>query len=386
MPARILNREALLSDVAGAARSRRALALDLADVALAAADPADATEGAVRSLRIQPASVLAVGKASAAMVEGARRVHDLPRGLILGGTAPGLRALPFDHPTPHDEAPRAAAEIAALRGPVLLLLSGGASSMLCEPAAGLTIADLQAAWKTLVDSGLSIGPINALRSALDQLKGGGLARRLPPGSACVVLSDVPGHGPEVVGSGPCSPSPTQLPPPPPGLSDPVRAALRSWTPPPPPPPMPLVVAADNASVRRALADAARARGLDVDERPAPFAGEAREAGRRFAAGERARIAGGETTVTLAPEPGRGGRNQEFALGAQRGLVLALATDGADGTSGSAGGLVDDRVRAHPGLAEHLSRSDVDTFLRAAGGRLETGRTGTNVADLAIYLP
>jgi glycerate-2-kinase len=92
--------------------------------------------------------------------------------------------------------------------------------------------------------------------------------------------------------------------------------------------------------------------------------------------------------------GRGGRNQEFVLGAASvhadGLVLSLGTDGVDGSSDAAGALLDEAViteAARAGLdpESYLTRNDSDRFFGAAGGRLETGPTGTNVADLQLCL-
>lgn len=398
MPARIQNRATLLAGLSGEDRRRRALALDLADEALAAADPQPATASILRRWKDEgwppgPVQVLAVGKAAGAMTAAAQQTLEVLGGFALGREAEGLVSLPADHPLPHPCAPEAATTLRrGLHGPALVLLSGGGSSMLCDPAEGLDIDDLRHSHDVLLRSGLPIDAMNAIRAALDRLKGGGLAQLLAAGSRAVLLSDVPGHGPDVVASGPLSPAralPPQLPP---GLRSRVLEHLQRWTPPSPPPLIPVAVAADNATVRRALADAARAKGLTVQEVEEPLRGEAREAGEAFSQGPIARVAGGETPVRVLGD-GVGGRNQEFALGAFEGggLVLSLATDGIDGPSGSAGAVVDDALRRrardlglHP--AEWLARSDADPFLRALNGRLETGPTGTNVADLALYLP
>jgi glycerate-2-kinase len=137
-----------------------------------------------------------------------------------------------------------------------------------------------------------------------------------------------------------------------------------------------------------------------------LAGEAAAAARLLVArgralgGERvALVLGGETTVTLGPESGRGGRNQELALAAARELagggdgelVLTLASDGEDGPTSAAGGIVDgtsweklERAGAEPAAA--LARHDSNRALAALpGALLETGNTGTNVGDLAVYL-
>ena len=397
MPAHIRNRDALLADLGEEDRRRRALALDLADEALAAADPGRATRAILEGWREggwpgRPVQVLAVGKAAGAMAAAAREALEVPGGFALGGEADGLVSLASSHPLPHRRAPEAAATLRrGLAGPVLVLLSGGGSAALCDPVEGLDIDDLRHSHGVLLRSGLPVDEMNAIRAAMDRLKGGGLAHLLAPGSRAVILCDVPGHGPDVVASGPLSPA-RALPSLPPGLRPHVAEHLGRWRPPPPPPPITTAVAADNATVRRALAESARARGLSVHEVHTPLGGEARIAGEAFARGDVARVAGGETTVRVRGD-GVGGRNQEFALGAfgGRGLVLALASDGVDGPSGSAGAVVDDALRRrasdlHMEPEAWLARNDADPFLRALGGRLETGPTGTNVADLALYLP
>ncbi len=130
-------------------------------------------------------------------------------------------------------------------------------------------------------------------------------------------------------------------------------------------------------------------------------GEARDAGEAFVA--RARATGatvvvwsGETTVALPSDGpvGRGGRSQELVLGASRRieqeLVLSFGTDGVDGTSGAAGALFDERARAaaeHAGLDAdaHLAAHDADAFFARTGTRVVTGATGTNVADVIIFV-
>jgi hydroxypyruvate reductase len=109
------------------------------------------------------------------------------------------------------------------------------------------------------------------------------------------------------------------------------------------------------------------------------------------------LAGGETTVTLGASPGRGGRNQEFALAAALELagavgvaVLSGGTDGTDGPTDAAGGLVDGGTAERAQSAKldaqrHLDGHDAYPLLQAVGDLLTTGPTGTNVMDVAIGL-
>lgn len=361
-PSPIRNRARLLAEVAGPARALRADALDRVEAALAAVDPERCTATLVGRWQAagwprEPVTILAFGKAAAGM---ARAGLQLPvrGGVVIGRDLPDLDPLEcFEggHPLPCDEADRHAGRVEAWArgdGPVVLLVSGGGSSMLCAPKPGVSVGDLRQRWTDAMHAGWDIARLNALRVAHDRLKGGGLARLLAGRDVrCAVLSDVPGHPPELVASGPHAGLPAQ-------------------------------VAADWST-------AVLAAGGQPGE---PLRGEARELGERLAGGP-ACVAGGETTVTVLGS-GRGGRNQEVALGAHRslddGLVLALGTDGVDGSSDAAGALLDGAVLARAaqlGLdpEDHLRRNDSHAFFAAAGGRIETGPTGTNVADLYLRL-
>jgi hydroxypyruvate reductase len=171
----------------------------------------------------------------------------------------------------------------------------------------------------------------------------------------------------------------------------------------------MVLLAGVRTAGRAVAAELRRLGFTVEE--GDLAGEAAAAGEDLVTqgqalqGERvARVLGGESTVTLGPGSGVGGRNQELALAAARALagspdeaVLALASDGEDGTTGAAGAVVDGgtweairRAGIDPGAA--LRRHDSHTALAAlsgmsggSGALLSTGPTGTNTADVAVYL-
>ncbi len=235
--------------------------------------------------------------------------------------------------------------------------------MLELPRRGFDLHAVQRRTRELMDEGADITRLNRERTAMSRLKGGGLARAIAPARIVnLVISDVPGHGPELVASGP-----TVLP----------GAITR--------------VVADN---RTACEAAARAIGVECSSDL--LCGPAREAGRRLVAGPCGgpRVVGGETTVEVLG-PGRGGRCQELVLGAaeglRSGLLLAVGTDGIDGRSEAAGALLDEAVllrASELGLDPRafLARSDSARFFEQAGGALISGPTGTNVADLCLYLP
>ncbi len=389
--------------------------------------------------------LVAVGKAAVRMTEGALWVlgdavadgvvlvpdgthHDRPTVLP---SRLELRVGGHPVPTPEGEAAaRGVAELVRTCGPdepLLVLLSGGGSSLLSLPASPLTLDDLAATGQVLLAAGLPIEEVNLVRRHLEVLKGGGLGALA--GAADVrglVLSDVPGDDPAVVASGPLSPDGSA-----PadaarvlrerGLWSEVPAAVRAHlertvgegqgerpTEERSKPDGPVVVAGGGRALEGAAA-AARRRGYSVPVLTAGLRGEARAAGRGLArVGLAVRdglgpvqppaclLAAGETTVRVVGG-GRGGRNQELATAAaialegQPGVAVAsLGTDGVDGPTDAAGGWADGDTAgrgASAGVdpARALADNDSYGFLAAAGGLLRTGPTGTNVADVMVVL-
>ncbi|HSM50510.1 MAG TPA: DUF4147 domain-containing protein [Thermoanaerobaculia bacterium] len=371
---------------------------------------------------------------------------------------PGVVALGAGHPLP-DEGSLAAGEGVArlLAGAresdrVLVLLSGGASALLERLRPGVSLAELRALTLALQRAGCDIESLNTVRRALSTLKGGGLARLAAPARVVTLaLSDVVGDAPEAIGSGPTVPSPTgatealavleragvvsQVP----RVAAVLREAVKGLGEAPPlvaaaaPGGRPLRVAAgegrpargpegrpargpaatgwgeywivgSNRMAAEAVAAEAARCGFDARVVSTELCGEARAAGAalaRAALDARATrplclVWGGETTVTVRG-PGRGGRNQELALGATRVLaghgriaILSFATDGVDGPTEAAGALAtgDTLARAATlGLSadQALAANDSEPFFRALGDLWITGPTGTNVNDLAVAL-
>ena len=406
----------------------------------------------------QPVHLLALGKAAPSMAGAALRwLADHHRtaagGLVVapGDGAPsgrsaepdGLSRVQGDHPVPGAASRRAAAELAravdriAAGDAVIVLLSGGTSSLVGAPVEGVGDADLNALWRTLLGSGLDIHAVNAVRRRFTRWGGGRLAVALAGRSVdLLAISDVPGDDPADIGSGPCAADPLapadveqlleaagllpQLPPalvsllraPPPALLTPGRrhpavSAVRTR------------VVASNADAMRAAAAHARALGWEVHEASSPLTGEAAVVGARTAAallhapgadrgtqmGPVCVVAGGETTVTFergasadGDAPTRGGRCQELALAAARVLagaalgggaaLLAAGTDGRDGPTDAAGAVVDGDTwpsirAAGRDPARDLAFHDSYPALDAAGALLRTGPTGTNVMDLVV---
>jgi len=394
------------ADLSVVDRRRRARAIDLAERALAAVDPYACTLDAIARFAedLDGATVLAFGKASAAMARAACDAIDVNGGIAIvlaPVELPGLEVHVGAHPAPAADAERTGEAVLARARSLgeddraLCLVSGGGSAMLELPKPGVSMATIDRLSRELMRRGADVGELNAVRRGLSQLKGGGLARAIAPAAIFnVVLSDVPGRDPAVVASGPTFPPPADDPR---GIleryqlwrgldASTIAAILE---------PRPALaidarteIAGDNASARRAVS-------RELVDRDGYFDGEARELGARIAseAHERGWIWGGESTVTVRGS-GRGGRNQELVLGAlcagwSRGLLLALGTDGVDGSSDAAGALIDPAaVRAASALdaARALEDNASHAFFDALGTQLRCGPTGTNVADLCIYLP
>jgi glycerate-2-kinase len=375
--------------------------------------------------------VLAVGKAAAAMAAAfeAAAGDRIAGGLAItkdGHGVPLARVALREagHPVPDARSENAAREALALvegagREEVLVvLLSGGASSLLACPAAGLSLADVAAATSALLAAGAGIEELNTVRKHLSAVGGGRLGRCAASDRVEVLaISDVPGDRLDVIGSGPFAPDPATFADAlevldrrklrervPARVAEYLAAGLRGEVEETPKPGdaglarVRTTVLANNATAR----DAATAEASRLGMRPVvvsgSLAGEARDAGRRLVAlaaairrGSadalpRILIAGGETAV---------GRNQELALAAARELdgqegiaLLAAGTDGSDGPTDAAGAFADGgtvtRARAH-GLdaAAALAANDSHTFFKTEGGLLVTGPTHTNVMDLVL---
>ncbi|MGA8091394.1 MAG: DUF4147 domain-containing protein [Thermoplasmata archaeon] len=392
------------------------------------------------SLRIGPGGtvrLVAVGKAAGAMVDAAARAVGrscealavTPRGYP--GSRTGLPVLFGEHPVPGPgsfRAGRALLQFVRAAGPadlLLFLVSGGGSTVAEVPAGTLTATDLSRTTELLLASGAPIGAMNTVRRHLSRIKGGQLACATlgPVRFATLALSDVVGDVPEDIGSGPAVPDPSTYrdavavvrqfrlgPRLPPRVTRHLSEGVRGRLPETPKPgdprfrASPFVLIGSNVRAVRAAAREAQAIGYRVEMMDRPIVGETRPAAARFArrllAGRadppRALLAGGETTVTLGPRPGRGGRNQEFALACaqtladRNALVLSAGTDGVDGPTDAAGGWVDGMTRCRArnigaDIPRALSRHAAYDTLERLDSLLKTGPTGTNVMDLHVGL-
>jgi hydroxypyruvate reductase len=364
---------------------------------------------------------------------------------------PRLQVVVGDHPIPGPRSMAAADAIGAVaalvRGGdhVIVLVSGGATSLAAAPAPDVPAFsqdDLGALYTALMTSGADIVAMNAVRKRFIRWGGGRLAVALQGAWVhCLIVSDVLGDDVASISSGPCVGDPVTAPALvatlergglwarlPDAARRHLSAVARGDAPETPKPHDPafarvaIRLIVSNAHALAAAAAAARAAGIDeVTVVESPLTGEASIAGVRLASELMARqkrargpdarkskcvIWGGETTVTFAtggapPADALGGRNQELALAAARSLdddgeqmgriaMLAAGTDGRDGPTDAAGGVVDGMTwrtvsAAGRDPAADLAAHAAHRALDAAGALLRTGHTGTNVMDIVIGL-
>lgn len=389
--------------------------------------------------------VLGAGKAGAAMAEAVERA--LPDQLermegIVNVPADAVKPLrrirlhaarPAATNFPTAEGVAGAEEmlrLARTAGPAdvaLCLLSGGGSALLPAPAPGITLADKLAVTKLLHRCGATINELNAVRKHLSAIKGGRLAQAFA-GRALMslIISDVIGDPIDVIASGPTAPDPSTFAD---ALAILDRFQLRAQAPPAviahlergiageigeTPKVMPTAVRnlilGNNVKALAAAQAHAEALGYRVLTLGSYLEGETRHVAMVHAGIVRSIadqhvpaspplciLSGGETTVTLGPNAGKGGRNQEFVLAALVKLgalpnvaVLSGGTDGEDGPTDAAGALADASTLARArnlGLnpADFLDRNDAYPFFDATGDLLRTGLTHTNVMDVRVLL-
>lgn len=436
-----------------------ALLADLYWAAVTAAAPGPALRKALAfypSESTRRVHLFALGKAAypmavAAVAELRERGQEPAGGvLITPEPAPAphssLTAAVGDHPHPAVGSMHAAhllGEAASRVRPAdeaWVLLSGGATSLIAAPIEGISAPDLVALYRLLLGSGLDITAMNRIRKRFSRWGGGRLAAALAP--ACVknfTISDVIGDDLASIGSGPCIPDSS--------TAAEVRSLLTSaglWekvpesmrvllaavergdAPETPKPDHPAfmkteaVLVGSNRLALEAACHRAHALGLTASLVDSRLAGEAAQIGEEIAArlllddGEKATVAqvrgpyknavlvwGGETTVTLGPEAGAGGRCQELALAAGRILgrsgpsgptvtLLAAGTDGRDGPTDAAGAMVDRNTWNAIAKAGRDPEADLRNHrsydaLNAAGALFKTGMTGTNVMDVVLGL-
>ena len=381
-----------------------------------------------------PVHVLAVGKAADAMMRGA--ITALKKTPVCGlvitkhdHISSDVLALPWNqvvessHPVPDDSSLFAGAKcIDFVRSipegnELLVLMSGGASSLLEHLIDGLQLSDLQQLNQALISGGLPIDSMNQVRKTVSAIKGGKLCSFIPQGVQVtqLVISDVPNDKLSDIGSGVFAmPESDGFAHPgelidslPIALPDNLVACINAFGVCPPAATANVwhqinsTVVGSCELAQKAVSQAATKAGIPVVQSCGSLHGDVEEIASKIAQAllddcrTGLRIWGGETHLVLPKKPGRGGRNQHLALAiakridGHKGLsVLCCGTDGSDGPTADAGGIVTGETVAK-GMAlglsidEYLFRADAGHFLEAIDALVTTGPTGTNVMDLVV---
>ncbi len=345
-----------------------------------------------------------------------------------------IKIIEASHPVPDRRGVEATKKVLSLarsltkQDLLIVLLSGGASSLLCAPAEGITLNDKKRTTQLLLKSGATIQEINIVRKHLSSLKGGQLAQMTSATILTLVMSDVLGDDLSTIGSGPTFPDPSTFQDAWNLLKDrnllstvptSVRQHLKtSWQGKIPEtlkarrrntPNRHHEILTNNHNVISETAKVLKRMRWKTTILPFWLQGEAKDIGKML--GKLARdihrsgkacspptclIAGGEPTVTIRGR-GRGGRAQETVLAAGKEIaglrkvyVAGFGTDGIDGPTDAAGAVVDGGTLSRAqknGLSSEifLRHNDSYTFFKKAGGHIITGPTGTNVNDIYVIL-
>jgi len=439
----VKNLDSLLSSFSGELRSARRDALGILAEAVEGSDAYSVTSSAVsvddgilsvrdKKFRLRDfGSIYAVGfgKASIGMARAIEEILPVKKGVVIapGGGAEAddtspepktIKVFRGSHPLPSESNIRATDELlkvvegAGDNDIVIVLISGGGSSLLCKPR--ISLKDMTEVTDRLMRAGCTIEELNTVRKHLSHVKGGRLAMGSRAFMLSLIISDVMENPVEFIASGPTSPDTTTY-----GdaarvlekygmrdsigeVKDVIERGIRGEI---EETPRELdnvanIIIADNETACRAAEEAASGKGYYSKIVSTSVSGEARDAGRDiaryakiFPRDKAVLIFGGETTVTVTGG-GRGGRNQELVLGAieeiedERIIIVSCGTDGIDGNSDAAGAVGDGTSmkraeKAGIDAGEYLKNNDSYNFFKKLGDLIITGRTGTNVMDIQI---
>jgi len=381
------------------------------------------------------------GKASGHMARTLEEIlgGHLEGGLVIvkdgyGAPTQKIRIVESSHPLPDARGVRASKQIFKIvraltkQDLLIVLLSGGASSLLCAPTPDLTLMDKRRTTNMLLRCGATIHELNTVRKHLSAVKGGQLAQATPAKILTLIMSDVLGDDMATIGSGPTVPDPTTFHEAktilkhyhiwsnvPERVRNHLDQAIRGY--------VPetwksrtrhssrsrSIILANNQTAIDGMAKEAKRLGLRPYILESPLQGEAKGLGTILGAmakdirdfGNPVRppaclIVGGEPTVTVTGK-GKGGRAQECVLAAAQELagltnivVAGFGTDGADGPTDAAGAMVDGKTiqrakKKHILIETMLERHDSYTFFKQVGGHIITGPTHTNVNDIYLII-
>ncbi|MDY9921367.1 MAG: glycerate kinase [Synergistota bacterium] len=391
--------------------------------------PGRAVKRSLANARLRDNIILiGIGKASWTMAKAAS--EELKERIVCGaivtkyrhsgGPLSGIEIFEAGHPLPDSNTLKATERIleitrkAGRYQTILFLVSGGGSALFEKPAPGLSLRSLSDVTSRLLLGGADICELNTVRKHLSSIKGGRFANHCMPAEIFqITLSDVPGDRLDMIASGPAAPDPSsshdalailkqyKIP-----LYPDLESALRSET----PKSLDNVsfeIAGNVAGLCRAAKIAAEKRGYiseivtDMMEGEAKLAGaiaaeRALDASDSPVGAKRCLLWGGETTVKVKGS-GKGGRSQELSLAAAAKIsgsgnivILSAGSDGTDGPTDAAGGIVDGHTwekiaQSGTDPSKLLDNNDSYNALLLSGDLFKTGPTGTNVNDLVIVL-
>lgn len=384
--------------------------------------------------------LVAVGKAACTMAAAAQHIiqpENIKSAIVVTNTEnfrpiAHFQVIAAGHPVPDEAGLKAGKQVLqnlqnlAPHDPVLLLLSGGASAMLPCPAPGLTLIDKSITTRLLMNNGANIYQLNCVRKHLSAIKGGQLAQYVAPHPLhSLILSDVPDNDLSVIASGPSYADTSTF-----AEAIAILHQLNIWDKVPDSVKQHLIkgrngriqetpklnhpcfnttqntLIGDNMTCIKAITTKSKSLGYRVIHYNYPVTGNCRREAEKLVhwciknkkaigSTKTAIITGGETTVTVTGT-GKGGRNQEmaltFALMAKRlqlqdnWVFLSAGTDGRDGPTDASGAVVDPQtINRIPNAATWLENNDSYHALKQSHDLLQTGATGTNVADIQIAL-
>ncbi len=337
----------------------------------------------------RPDQIIAVGKAAVGMCRGALKHCNNCNAFVVTKydhadtdilSRSNVRVIESAHPIPDQQSLIAGKAILECiqdmpdDSRLLLLVSGGASALAEALPDTMNLADLQAVTDEMISTGKNIGEINARRKEMSQIKDGKLLAAFKGTEVRVyAISDVEGDSIATIGS---------------GIGDCHRATVPARS----------TIVASNQIARESASHTAQSIGYQVSQNEESLYDDvfnlAPLIGQRLASAEPGvYIWGGEPTVVLPEHPGRGGRNQALALAISEHLLdknnitlLVAGTDGSDGPTTAAGGLVDANTFEDEEAAKAaLKSADAGTYLEQHNSLFVTGPTNTNVMDLAIAI-
>jgi glycerate 2-kinase len=370
---------------------RKQQLLTIFDAAVAAVSGQQAVEHAIdNDSAFEPDTIIAVGKAAVGMARGAlNRFPNAKQAFVVTKydhadedilSRQNVTVMETAHPVPDQQSLKAGAELRSLvqslaaDSRLLLLVSGGASALSESLPDGMSLENLQTITDEMLSTGKTIGEINSKRKEFSQIKDGKLVKEFSGVEIRVyAISDVQGDSISIIGS---------------GLGDCHRAQVKANS---------TIIASNQISRTKAEATAASL-GLSIKLNEETLYGDVFDIAKKIGAVlESAEpgvyIWGGEPTIILPKNPGQGGRNQSLALALSEHIagrdditILVAGTDGTDGPTNAAGGIVDGHTFADPKLVlDSLQRADAGSYLLKQNNLLVTGPTNTNVMDLAIVI-